>query len=322
MIDILIPLYKNETYIKDCIESIKKQTYKNYHVYIIDDGSPDNSYNIVKELIKDDSRFSITTRENRGVSTTRQELIDLSTNEYIMFIDSDDYLYEDTTLEKMINTIKQEQSDILISTIIKKLDNKTIINRDCDGTILTVDNKKALEDLFYIRYNGPSLIASIFKRKVFENVKFVPGIIYEDAEIVYKLMLNSNKITYYNIPTYVYIIKDDSIMRTAFAEKNMVLIKISNDILEDIKKNYPELEEAAIYSLINNMLELLRLKVLSNHNYDDKKQIIKEIRKYKKNILNNSNSRKGKKIQVAVASLGEFWYKMLMVLYVRILHKL
>lgn len=322
MIDILIPLYKNETYIKDCIESIKKQTYKNYHVYIIDDGSPDNSYNIVKELIKDDSRFSITTRENRGVSTTRQELIDLSTNEYIMFIDSDDYLYEDTTLEKMINTIKQEQSDILISTIVKKLDNKTIINRDCDGTILTVDNKKALEDLFYIRYNGPSLIASIFKRKVFENVKFVPGIIYEDAEIVYKLMLNSNKITYYNIPTYVYIIKDDSIMRTAFAEKNMILIKISNDILEDIKKNYPELEEAAIYSLINNMLELLRLKVLSNHNYDDKKQIIKEIRKYKKNILNNSNSRKGKKIQVAVASLGEFWYKMLMVLYVRILHKL
>jgi hypothetical protein len=239
-----------------------------------------------------------------------------------MFIDSDDYLYEDTTLEKMINTIKQEQSDILISTIVKKLDNKTIINRDCDGAILTVDNKKALEDLFYIRYNGPSLIASIFKRKVFENVKFVPGIIYEDAEIVYKLMLNSNKITYYNIPTYVYIIKDDSIMRTAFAEKNMVLIKISNDILEDIKKNYPELEEAAIYSLINNMLELLRLKVLSNHNYDDKKQIIKEIRKYKKNILNNPNSRKGKKIQVAVASLGEFWYKMLMVLYVRILHKL
>lgn len=322
MIDILIPLYKNETYIKDCIESIKKQTYKNYHVYIIDDGSPDNSYNVVKELIKDDSRFSITTRENRGVSTTRQELIDLSTNEYIMFIDSDDYLYEDTTLEKMINTIKQEQSDILISTIVKKLDNKTIINRDCDGTILTVDNKKALEDLFYIRYNGPSLIASIFKRKVFENVKFVTGIIYEDAEIVYKLMLNSNKITYYNIPTYVYIIKDDSIMRTAFAEKNMILIKISNDILEDIKKNYPELEEAAIYSLINNMLELLRLKVLSNHNYDDKEQIIKEIRKYKKNILNNPNSRKGKKIQVAVASLGEFWYKMLMVLYVRILHKL
>lgn len=322
MIDILIPLYKNETYIKDCIESIKKQTYKNYHVYIIDDGSPDNSYNVVKELIKDDSRFSITTRENKGVSTTRQELIDLSTNEYIMFIDSDDYLYEDTTLEKMINTIKQEQSDILISTIVKKLDNKTIINRDCDGAILTVDNKKALEDLFYIRYNGPSLIASIFKRKVFENVKFVPGIIYEDAEIVYKLMLNSNKITYYNIPTYVYIIKDDSIMRTAFAEKNMILIKISNDILEDIKKNYPELEEAAIYSLINNMLELLRLKVLSNHNYDDKKQIIKEIRKYKKNILNNPNSRKGKKIQVAVASLGEFWYKMLMVLYVRILHKL
>jgi glycosyltransferase involved in cell wall biosynthesis len=322
MIDILIPLYKNETYIKDCIESIKKQTYKNYHVYIIDDGSPDNSYNVVKELIKDDSRFSITTRENRGVSTTRQELIDLSANEYIMFIDSDDYLYEDTTLEKMINAIKQEQSDILISTIVKKLDNKTIINRDCDGAILTVDNKKALEDLFYIRYNGPSLIASIFKRKVFENVKFVPGIIYEDAEIVYKLMLNSNKITYYNIPTYVYIIKDDSIMRTAFAEKNMVLIKISNDILEDIKKNYPELEEAAIYSLINNMLELLRLKVLSNHNYDDKKQIIKEIRKYKKNILNNPNSRKGKKIQVAVASLGEFWYKMLMVLYVRILHKL
>ena len=292
MIDILIPLYKNETYIKDCIESIKKQTYKNYHVYIIDDGSPDNSYNVVKELIKDDSRFSITTRENRGVSTTRQELIDLSTNEYIMFIDSDDYLYEDATLEKMINAIKQEQSDILISTIVKKLDNKTIINRDCDGVILTVDNKKALEDLFYIRYNGPSLIASIFKRKVFENVKFVPGIIYEDAEIVY------------------------------FAEKNMILIKISNDILEDIKKNYPELEEAAIYSLINNMLELLRLKVLSNHNYDDKKQIIKEIRKYKKNILNNPNSRKGKKIQVAVASLGEFWYKMLMVLYVRILHKL
>lgn len=321
MLDILIPLYKNENYIKDCINSIKNQTFEDYTVYILDDGSPDNSFSIAQDIINNDPRFILKTRPNKGVSITRQELIDMSSQSLIMFIDSDDYLYENTTLEKMINKMQEENSDIIISTIIKKIDNKIIMNRPADETVTTVNQEQALKDLFYIKYNGPSLIASIFKREQFENEKFKAGIIYEDADLVYRLMLHANRITYYNIISYVYVIKNDSIMRTAFSEKNMVLLDISRNIVEEINKKYPHLKQAAIYSLVNNALELLRLKVLSNGKYDDQKQIIKEIRKYKKNILDNPNSRRGKIIQVRVASLGEFWFKILMIIYVRVLHK-
>lgn len=319
MLDILIPMYNNEEYIKACIESIKNQTFKDFKVYIIDDGSKDNSFMAASTYA--DERFVIKRRENKGVSSTRQELLDISSGEYIMFIDSDDYLPDNYVLEKMFNKFIETDSDIIISGISKNVNGKIVNNRILDQSEETVGTKQALEDLFYIKYNGPTLLGTIFKRKVFKDIKFVPGIIYEDAEIMYKIILNAKKITYFNINSYVYNIRENSIMRKQISCNNMILLDISNIIKNEIIKVYPELEEAAIYSLVNNSLELLRLKVLSPQKFDDKKKIISEIKKYKSNILNNPHSRKGKKIQVIAASLGELPYKMLILLYVRILKK-
>ena len=322
MIDILIPLYNNEKYIGKCIESIKEQDFKDFNVYIIDDGSTDNSLQKAIDAINKDARFFILSRQNKGVSITRQELIELAKNKYITFIDSDDYFYCKDALTKLITTIKQEDSDIVICNILKKIKNKLIDNRCSNKKIETVDNIKALEDLLYIKHNGATFCGTLFKRELFNNIKFKKDILYEDTDVIYKLVDNAKKITYYNTPIYVYRIKkENSIMRSSFSEKNMILIDISKNIINYIKEHHPELENAAIYTINNNCLELLKLKVLSKKEYDDNEKIIKEIRKNKTIIINDKNSSKGKIIQTKIASKGEFYFKILMFTYTKILHK-
>lgn len=322
MIDILIPLYNNEKYIEQCIKSIKEQDADNFNVYIINDGSTDTSLQKALDAINKDERFTIISRDNKGVSITRQELIELSTSDYITFIDSDDYLYGKDALRKMIETRKKENSDIVICNILKKINNKLINNRCLDEEIKTIDNIKALENLLYIKHDGATFCGALFKKELFNNIKFKPDVLYEDMDVIYKIIDKAKRITYYNTPVYVYRIKkENSIMRSSFSEKNMNLINISKNIISYIKENHPELEDAAIYTFNNNCLELLRLKVLTKKGFDDKGKLIEEIRKNKSNIINDINSSKGKIIQTKIAAKGEFYFKILMFAYVKLLHK-
>lgn len=91
---ILIPAYNAEKYIVDCINSIKRQTFKDWECIIIDDGSVDNTYNIVLDNIRDNKRFIIKKQLNQGVSKTRNELLKIAKGEYIVWIDADDLIKE------------------------------------------------------------------------------------------------------------------------------------------------------------------------------------------------------------------------------------
>ena len=92
---ILIPMYNSEHYIKKCLNSIIGQTYKNLEIILINDGSTDKSLEICEKIVKDDERFKIYTRENKGVAFTRNELIKKCNSKYFVFIDSDDFIDKD-----------------------------------------------------------------------------------------------------------------------------------------------------------------------------------------------------------------------------------
>ena len=112
-VSIIIPIYNSDKTIDRCLKSIINQTYRNIEVICINDGSFDNSYKILQNYLKTDSRIKVINQTNKGVSSARNNGIKNSTGKYIMFVDADDYL-KDNMIELLVKSIKKDSSDLLI----------------------------------------------------------------------------------------------------------------------------------------------------------------------------------------------------------------
>lgn len=114
LVSVIVPVYNVERYIKECIDSILQQTYKSIEVLIIDDGSPDNSAYIVNEIIKNDSRIRLITKENGGVSSARNVGLDNANGEYVIFVDADDFLAKDA-IKYLMWLVSKTEADFCFS---------------------------------------------------------------------------------------------------------------------------------------------------------------------------------------------------------------
>lgn len=136
LISVIIPVYNAEKYLEQCLNSIKNQTYKNFEVIIVNDGSKDNTDSICKKFAQSDSRFRYFSKENGGVSSARNFGLDNANGHYITFIDGDDWV-EHNHLEILIKSITENNSDIAICSY-KEFDN----NIDTYYTIVYTKQEK------------------------------------------------------------------------------------------------------------------------------------------------------------------------------------
>ena len=118
-ISIISPVYNVEDYLKDCVESILNQTYKNIELILIDDGSTDNSGKICDEYASKDNRVKIVHKKNGGLSSARNAGLDIATGDYIFFVDSDDFLYKNSVIEKIIKATNGGTKDLILLPYIK-----------------------------------------------------------------------------------------------------------------------------------------------------------------------------------------------------------
>ncbi len=146
LISIILPVYNVEEYIEKCLESIVNQTYKKLEIICIDDESPDNSVEIIKKYKENDSRIKLFSQKNKGLSGARNSGLELATGEYVMFVDSDDWI-DETTCECAIREIEKESAQLCLW-----------------GYTREFPDKSSPKDIFGI--NQPEII-------VFENEKMI-----------------------------------------------------------------------------------------------------------------------------------------------------
>lgn len=120
-VSVIVPFYNAERYLKQCLDSLQKQTYSNFEVLLINDGSIDQSYQIAAEYVKIDERFSLITQSNAGIATARNVGLQKMSGEYVTFVDGDDFVSQDY-LTKMIKVAKTEQADLVISSYYRYSD--------------------------------------------------------------------------------------------------------------------------------------------------------------------------------------------------------
>ena len=119
-ISVIVPVYKVEPYINHCVDSILAQTYRDFELILVDDGSPDNCGKICDEYAKQDSRVHVIHQENKGVSAARNAGISLAKGEYISFIDGDDYVEKDF-FERIIRNRRLNPLEVLLSWLVRIL---------------------------------------------------------------------------------------------------------------------------------------------------------------------------------------------------------
>ena len=295
LISVIIPVYNSEKYLKECLDSVVNQTYNNLEIIIINDGSTDNSLQIIKSY--KDSRIKLTNKDNGGVSSARNEGLKQATGEYVMFVDSDDYLTNNNVIAELIYNI--DNSDLIkYGHIVKK--NNSLIKDDlinelkevyCSGESFLLDilNKKKDYGWYLWQY--------LFKRSLWEEIVFPNREILEDLSTIYKVILNAKTIKVSGINVYTYRINSLSLANnitynkciqlleaTKEAVRNTNSLSINNELKTLLKNNfsYGYVSELLLASYLNNnekkkinRLLIQNKEITNNIIYGKQKLIIK-----------------------------------------------
>ncbi|MGM9850499.1 MAG: glycosyltransferase family 2 protein [Bacilli bacterium] len=312
LITIIVNAYNEEKHIKKCVDSILNQTYKNIEILIINDGSTDNTLNIIKKY--KDKRIRVISTENKGLSLSRNVGLDNSNGKYIYFLDADDFIEKDT-IEYLYNLIKKNKSDMSTckSLDIYNYDTK-IINKEEKINILS--NIDMLKKLLLREDNTVNIWNKLIKKELFKNIRF-PNRIIEDVPVVYKLILNSKKIVYSNQIKYNRLKHNDSIMGKRKPELLIDIYKATLERYEDIKNTYPNLIENEISILLLIMNTTATNNKIANNNIGIKnmKKLYKKTFKIKmlKNNIGLEN-----KIKIILFRISPSLYKHIFKIYMKL----
>ena len=237
-LSIIVPVYNVEKYLRQCLDSLVNQDYQNFEIICINDGSNDNSEDILKEYSSKYSFLSYYSKENGGLSSARNYGINYAKGKYIGFIDSDDYV-EGSFISKMLKKAKENDSDIVV----------------CDINSFYEDNSKPSHILEGLNHKYPNLDSrkrllvssmfawnKIYKREFFlrENILYPEGLLYEDLEVSSYLGVKSKGIDYVKEVLINYRQRENSIMST----KNRKVL----DIFEILRRLYERFDSNGLLS--------------------------------------------------------------------------
>lgn len=270
MISILIPAYNCAPWLEAAVRSVIGQTYTDWELLIVDDGSTDATLDVARRMAEEDSRIRYMSLSHRGVAGVRNVGLDILRGEYVFFLDADDLLPEYTLghlLEFMqneeISMVAGRQSkftdgagDIFLREINKK--GEYILNEG-KYCLRILSPEESVEESLYQKGLEASLCGKLFRRSQLRRIRFIEGELYEDLDIFFRILLNGNKIAVSDLPVYLYRQRSGSIIHT-FNRQRLVVLEVTRRICDYMERNYPSLLPAANdrrFSANFNMLQLL-----------------------------------------------------------------
>lgn len=302
-VTIIVPVYNVQDYLNRCIDSLTNQTYKNIEIFLVDDGSTDNSGAICDNYKKNDKRIKVIHKKNGGQSDARNCALDKMTGDYVAFVDSDDYVDNDY-IEYMMSLITNDDSDVAICSYKAIYENGSIISQ-ANGNKYILNAHDTIEKTLYHEDFNVSAWAKLYRADYFNNVRFPVGKIFEEVETLYKVFLKCDKISVGLESKYNYMIRANSTLTCAFSEKKLYLTEAYDNMGEAVLAVYPDLYSGVIRARVYSRISTLRQMIYSKPRLKTKE---KEYRKFvldnKKEIFKNKRVAKRDKIACFLLSLG------------------
>ena len=232
MISIIVPVYNVEEYLEECLESIRKQTYQDIEVILVNDGSTDDSQAICEHICQTDKRFRLINQKNQGQSVARNHGVKESIGEYIMFVDSDDVV----SLGLLEQLMKYMSNGIDIVECDRTKAIQCLNEEKKDIHVKEFDSNEALYQCFNHGVSW-SPVAKLYRREIVEKVPFLENLIYEDfytGIVSLKYIHKMRKIDYIG---YYYRYHTSSTMNQTYSEKNLDIFKVGKKLLEEFRED-------------------------------------------------------------------------------------
>lgn len=269
LISVIVPVFNKEKYMRDCIDSILGQSYEKLQIILVDDGSTDKSGEICDWYAKYDSRVAVLHKENGGVSTARNAGITIAKGEYIIFVDSDDFLEKDYCT-KMITAQEKKPAAFVVSSYqsvcrneIRKL---TWKNKEYSGHYTKTDFAELLE-----MGEFSSIFNKIYRREVIvkNNISFIPGIHYGEDGLFclsYLEKLEFDEIILLNQAGYVYITDATDSLSKGFHQGVYQTIVRMNHLIFDLSEKWKIEKKENIYKYAAKGIETALLDYMKKEN--------------------------------------------------------
>lgn len=243
LITVIVPVYNVEQYLSRCIESIRHQSYKNWELLLVDDGSADLSGSICDSYADKDKRIRVIHQENQGVSVARNVALDQARGEYIQFIDSDDWEPEDA-LSYLYTLLNKEKADFCMAQYRLTRNQDVLLHNE---TILhsysirerCLSRSEFLDKFFKVHTQEQVqyLWAKLFKADLFRNVRFMKGIASgEDIAGLFSVILKSKRIAYSSKIVYNYFVNPSGATKTDFNSTTFDPILAWNDVVQNAEQ--------------------------------------------------------------------------------------
>lgn len=269
-ISVIVPVYNVENYITECLTSIINQSISDFEIIIVNDGSTDNSIDNIKNLVEENDNLVVVHKKNGGLSSARNEGLKYAKGEYVIFIDSDDYIEKDF-LTKLFDEARKYDLDIACGGYKKffsdgSIEEKTRLNQLIQLGVIKGSNflLAELENQDY----RPEVWDNLYRREFLlsNHLKFTENLLHEDEEFTPKALLLAERVKLVDTYGYLYRQRENSIMNTQCSIKNIDSIYY---IINELKKLYEEatneVDKICLSRLILNLCNVYFGKIISSN---------------------------------------------------------
>lgn len=282
-ISIIVPVYNVEAYLERCVESILKQTYTNFELLLINDGSTDQSGDLCDQLALRDQRIRVIHKENGGLSAARNTGIDHASSDLIGFIDSDDYIDEDM-YETLYRQLRESNADLSMCghyDVFHQIPEKQV----SEIKTWNLSSEEAIKMVMEAKVLSVTAVNKLYKKELFNHLKFEVGKIAEDAFIMIRLLDQCQKVVATNEKKYYYVHRENSITTQKFSLKFLNVIEAYEQNANIIREHYPAIADVATMRLNWAYFYVLD-RLLIDSDFKDKLLEDKLIHYLKQNRLN------------------------------------
>lgn len=296
MVSVIVPVYNAEHCLGSCVEMILAQDIPDFELLLVDDGSSDKSGSLCDAYAQKDSRIRAFHKENGGASSARNLGLDQAKGEFLVFVDADDRIPVNH-LSTLFQVQQETKADIVCGSVTY-VPGPTMCHAAC-----VCSAWELIQLVLYRDGVADYPVSKLYRRSLFDGLRFVEGITSEDFEIFYRLYRRANIVALTDKTTYYYIQNSTSVSNGGFSEKFFNRITICERLLRDVAEEKPELLPAAHSRAVDEAIWLYG--ILPSGRYPQQQEWIKQtIQKYGRSVLVDpkATGKVKKKIRIVLIS--------------------